>query len=355
VLLAASVIPGALVGLLAEDFIDTFFREQLLVICGLLVVGAGLLFLFVRRQRRLTHPLVDLRMFARPAFSTSVGCIVLAMLALVGLELIAAQYLQLVLGLSPLETGLRLLPLTFAAMAAGLVVPGGIAGDPAPPGGTELTVLELNAYEGAADVAAVAGIITRDRPDVVVLAEAGDRFRSRLAALVPGYRSWSNVPPGVRDVRGITVLSSPRAGDVVARPVVGDTRYPWAEVSGGVLGSTRLLAVHLVSVVPQWISYWPGELESLRRWCTAPGPLLVVGDLNASPDHSAFRAGTAGCTDAASSVGAGLTATWRAGVPRWAGTQIDHVLLRGGPAARDVRVLDVPGTDHRALLARVRL
>jgi DHA2 family multidrug resistance protein-like MFS transporter len=85
-----------------------------------LVVGAVLLVLFVRRQRRLTHPLVDLRMFTRPAFSTSVGCIVLAMLALVGLELIAAQYLQLVLDLSPLETGLRLLPLTIAAMAAGL-------------------------------------------------------------------------------------------------------------------------------------------------------------------------------------------------------------------------------------------
>ncbi|MDQ0759577.1 MFS transporter [Streptomyces canus] len=85
-----------------------------------LVVGAVLLVVFVRRQRRLTHPLVDLRMFARPAFSTSVGCIVLAMLALVGLELIAAQYLQLVLDLSPLETGLRLLPLTIAAMAAGL-------------------------------------------------------------------------------------------------------------------------------------------------------------------------------------------------------------------------------------------
>jgi DHA2 family multidrug resistance protein-like MFS transporter len=85
-----------------------------------LVVGAALLIAFVRRQRRRAQPLVDLKMFARPAFSTSVGCIVLAMLALVGLELIAAQYLQLVLGLSPLETGLRLLPLTFAAMAAGL-------------------------------------------------------------------------------------------------------------------------------------------------------------------------------------------------------------------------------------------
>ncbi|MEU5900853.1 MFS transporter [Streptomyces venezuelae] len=85
-----------------------------------LFLGGALLIGFVRRQRRRTHPLVDLSMFMRPAFSTSVGCIVLAMLALVGLELIAAQYLQLVLGLSPLETGLRLLPLTVAAMAAGL-------------------------------------------------------------------------------------------------------------------------------------------------------------------------------------------------------------------------------------------
>ena len=49
------------------------------------------------------------------------GCIVLTVLALVGLALIAAQYLQLVLGLSPLQTGLRLLPLSLAAIAAGLV------------------------------------------------------------------------------------------------------------------------------------------------------------------------------------------------------------------------------------------
>ncbi|MFI6286196.1 MFS transporter [Streptomyces sp. NPDC051018] len=84
-----------------------------------LLAGLVLLALFVRRQRRREHPLIDIRMFATTTFSTSVGCIVLAMLALVGLQLIAVQYLQLILGLSPLETGLRLLPLTFAAMAAG--------------------------------------------------------------------------------------------------------------------------------------------------------------------------------------------------------------------------------------------
>ncbi|MCS0638324.1 MFS transporter [Streptomyces sp. LP05-1] len=89
------------------------------VTLGPLLLGAALLVLFVRRQRRRPHPLIDMRMFARAPFTTSVGCIVLAMLALVGLELIAVQYLQLVLGLSPVETGLRLLPLTFAAMAAG--------------------------------------------------------------------------------------------------------------------------------------------------------------------------------------------------------------------------------------------
>ncbi len=85
-----------------------------------LLAGAALLVFFVRRQRRRAHPLIDVRMFGNAAFSAAVGCIVLAMLALVGLELIAVQYLQLVLGLSPLQTGLRLLPLTFAAMAAGL-------------------------------------------------------------------------------------------------------------------------------------------------------------------------------------------------------------------------------------------
>ncbi|WP_069814281.1 MFS transporter [Streptomyces sp. TP-A0874] len=86
-----------------------------------LIAGVLLLVLFARRQRRRRYPLVDLAMLSRPAFGTSVGCIVLAMLALVGLQLIATQYLQLVLGLSPLQTGVRMVPLTCAAMAAGLL------------------------------------------------------------------------------------------------------------------------------------------------------------------------------------------------------------------------------------------
>ncbi|MCJ1679732.1 MFS transporter [Streptomyces sp. APSN-46.1] len=115
-LMAAAGVLGAVLG------VKRIGAERHLADAGSLVpllLGVALLVLFVRRQKRRAHPLIDMRMFSRAAFSTSVGCIVLAMLALVGLELIAVQYLQLVLHLSPLETGLRLLPLTFAAMAAG--------------------------------------------------------------------------------------------------------------------------------------------------------------------------------------------------------------------------------------------
>jgi len=60
-LLLASVIPGALFGVLLEDFVDTFFREQLLVVCALLVVGAAILFVAERAARH-TREMTDLRM-----------------------------------------------------------------------------------------------------------------------------------------------------------------------------------------------------------------------------------------------------------------------------------------------------
>lgn len=248
------------------------------------------------------------------------------------------------------------------ALAAAFVVPRAIPGAAPPPGGTPLTVLSFNVFEGRADVAALAALVRRERPDIVVLPEAGERFRSRITPLVPGYRSWTNVPPRAADVRGIVVLTAPRAGDVVARTISdapgspSDTRYPWAELTGGILGPVRLGAVHVVSIVPGWIGYWPGELALLQRWCAGPsGAAMVVGDFNATPDHSAFRAGTAGCADAATERGDSLVGTWNSRAPRALGAQIDHVLTTGGPRARDVGVVDLPGSDHRALLVHLRL
>ncbi|MFI7515113.1 MFS transporter [Micromonospora echinofusca] len=73
--------------------------------------------LFVRRQRRLSAPLVDVSLFARPVFAGTVVASLIAIFAFSGLLFFFSQYLQLVRGYSPLEAGLRELPLTLASIA----------------------------------------------------------------------------------------------------------------------------------------------------------------------------------------------------------------------------------------------
>jgi DHA2 family multidrug resistance protein-like MFS transporter len=87
---------------------------------AILLAGAGLLVWFTARQRRLAHPLLDIGLFSQRGFAVGVLCVLLAVFALVGLELMLAQYLQLVLGDSPLRAGIRMLPLMIAAIAGGL-------------------------------------------------------------------------------------------------------------------------------------------------------------------------------------------------------------------------------------------
>ena len=71
-----------------------------------LAVGA----LFVDRQRRLAHPMIDLALFRRPAFSLALSANTLAFAVVFGIEVFVAQYFQLVLGYEPLEAGLWSLP-----------------------------------------------------------------------------------------------------------------------------------------------------------------------------------------------------------------------------------------------------
>ncbi|MGR6923025.1 DHA2 family efflux MFS transporter permease subunit [[Actinomadura] parvosata] len=74
------------------------------------VAGVVLLALFVWRQTRLADPLIDVRLFARRAFTASVLTNLLAIFAMSAMMLMFAWYLQLVLGWSPLQAGLAQLP-----------------------------------------------------------------------------------------------------------------------------------------------------------------------------------------------------------------------------------------------------
>lgn len=82
-------------------------------------VGGFALVLFVRRQLRSAAPMIDLALFRDSRFSAGVIGAVAAAAALLGIELVVSQRLQLVSGLSPLEAGLFILPLPLAAFVSG--------------------------------------------------------------------------------------------------------------------------------------------------------------------------------------------------------------------------------------------
>ncbi|MFE7749713.1 MFS transporter [Streptomyces sp. NPDC057428] len=85
------------------------------------VVGAGALVWFVRRQLKLPAPLLDMRLFHHRGFSGAVLADLLTILGLSGIVFFLSQFLQLVQGRGPLEAGLAELPAAVGAVTAGLM------------------------------------------------------------------------------------------------------------------------------------------------------------------------------------------------------------------------------------------
>jgi DHA2 family multidrug resistance protein-like MFS transporter len=85
------------------------------------LLGSLLLVAFVRRQRKLPVPLLDVTLFRDRAFSVAVGSVLLVLTSLVGLGLLFAQYLQLVLALQPVPAALRLMFVMASAVIGSIV------------------------------------------------------------------------------------------------------------------------------------------------------------------------------------------------------------------------------------------
>ncbi|MFI6907437.1 MFS transporter [Nonomuraea sp. NPDC050394] len=88
-----------------------------------LALGLAMGILFARRQGRLAHPLLDLKLFTRRAFSTALAGMMAATLLMGALMLFLTQHLQLVEGLSPLAAGLWMLPAVAANGVSFLLSP----------------------------------------------------------------------------------------------------------------------------------------------------------------------------------------------------------------------------------------
>src|SRR6266545_662239 len=76
-----------------------------------LLTGGG----FLVHERRAGAPMLDLRLFGNPRLGWGTAAVTLAALALTGLAFDLTQYLQFVQGYTPLQAGLRFLPLGVGA------------------------------------------------------------------------------------------------------------------------------------------------------------------------------------------------------------------------------------------------
>ena len=78
---------------------------------------------FLKRQEKLSTPLIDLKLFHAPAFSTSLIIYTLVTFVAFGSFIFTFQYLQLVIGFTPIKAGLWSLPLFFAFIIGSKISP----------------------------------------------------------------------------------------------------------------------------------------------------------------------------------------------------------------------------------------
>jgi endonuclease/exonuclease/phosphatase (EEP) superfamily protein YafD len=220
-----------------------------------------------------------------------------------------------------------------------------------------LRVMTANLYFGDADPGSVVASVRAERPDVLALVEV-DRAglsaldRAGLAELLP-HRIVRFAPGaggtailsrlGMRDLgdAGPTTYRSPRALVVVGDRVVA------------------VQAVHTRPPIPGPTGQWRRDLALLAGPPAESDrvPLVMLGDFNASADHPAFRRLLAsGLRDAHDARGRGLVRTWPASggrVPPL--VHLDHVLVSDELGVAAVGELNLPGTDHRAVVAELAL
>lgn len=110
-LLSSSAAVGALVYTIIEAPNRGWLSSASLIgFAATIVVGA----VFVRVERRSTHPMLDVSLFTERAFSAASGSVTVAFFSLFGFIFLITQYMQFVRGYGTLSTGVRILPVALS-------------------------------------------------------------------------------------------------------------------------------------------------------------------------------------------------------------------------------------------------
>ena len=219
--------------------------------------------------------------------------------------------------------------------------------------GTEVRVMSVNMLFGQADASAIVKAVRDNQVDVLSLQELTTQAvvaldRAGLRTLLPNRVFQAET----------TALGS---GIASRYPVTAKTltppatmRQPGALVDLPGRQDIEVVAVHTMPpVVTRGPETWQRELAGLPDRDLNGVPRVLAGDFNATLDHVGLRRLLLnGYVDAADETGAGLIPTWPSGTYWPPPVTIDHVLVDNRCPVDTYDVLDIPGTDHRAVVTR---
>jgi MFS transporter, DHA2 family, multidrug resistance protein len=251
-------------------------------IAVLLAVGLGFGMLFVRRQLRLETPMLDMSLFRRGAFSGAILVNLLSVVALVGFLYFVAQHLQLIAGLSPMQSGFALLPGLACMIAAGLLV---------------VPV----ARRVSPRIIVPAALVFSVGAYVVVALSVGS-----LPVLIAAFAALGIGIGAAETVSNELILSSAPAEKAGAASAVSETAYEIGAVLGtSILGGILTASYRAQLVVPAGV---PAEAADASRETLAGA--MAAADALPGPVGEALRLSAAHAFDGGvlvtSLIGAGL-------------------------------------------------
>lgn len=217
------------------------------------------------------------------------------------------------------------------------------AATPAPVDGIPVRLLVLNVHTSSSSYAAVQTLIDEERPDVVALVEVDQRW---LDALAPSLRDYVGRLEEPREdnfgvalyTRHTLVGSSLRLGSSLPT-VVAETRFGNAALGIVVVHTLPPISADALDAQRAHLDAVASHARSLAT------PLVVVGDLNATPWSRPFQQLVARSALCDSRAGFGVQASFPA-ASALLRIPIDHVLTSCSIGVTDRRVTRDVGSDH---------
>ena len=222
-----------------------------------IIAGIAIGLAFMRRQGKLADPLIDLKLFRIPAFSAALAVNILGFLTAFAAFLFIAQYLQSVLGLSPLRAGLWSIPSALAFIVGSMFTPAIVRRFPP-------------AY-------VIAGGMAISAAGFILLALVDDAT-SQLAVLVVGSIVFSlGLTPVVTLTTDIVLSAAPpeRAG---AASALSETSSEFGGALGIAVMGSIVTAIYRGEIAGTFPPGVPAEAAEIARG-TIGGAVSVASDL----------------------------------------------------------------------------